>query len=658
MLNRYVFNNDDLKYLRLLSKQFPSIQKASTEIINLQAILELPKGTEHFISDLHGEADAFLHIVNNCSGNIRNKMQTLFQDRLTEDEISELATLVYYPEVKLDLIKENVQDLNGWYRFALSILIEVCQASASKFTRSKVRKSMPKDFEYILDELLHADHSIQNKEEYYSKIIQSIIDIDRADAFIVAICGVIKRLIIDRLHVLGDIFDRGERPDIIINYLMKHHSVDLQWGNHDILWMGAASGSGACICNVLTNAMKYNILTVIEDIYSINLLPLALFAEDLYKEKVSKIYYPKVKVNYEMHDVDLMAKMRKVLSIIMFKLEGQAIMRHPNYRMNDRLLLDKIDFEKKTVQVDGISYPMLDCDFPTVDPNNPYLLTPQEELLMDKLIHSFRFSEKLQEHIKFLYDAGSLYKVFNGNILYHACLPLNEKGEFMEFTFKGKTFKGKAFFDYCEQWVRRGYYAKDGTKEKQDGEDFMWWLWCGKNAPTTGRVKITTFERLFIADESTHKEPKNHYYSFYDNQQFCEKVFHEFGIYNTKNSHIINGHMPVATIKGETPVKANGKLLLIDGGFCSAYHKTTGIAGYTMFYNSWGIRLAAHEPFFGTEQAIATNRDIVSTTVVFETATKRIKVGDTDIGKELKIQIEDLKKLLYAYKSGLIKEYK
>lgn len=646
----------NLRYLQRLAKEFPNIQAASTEIINLQAILELPKGTEHFMSDIHGEADAFLHILNNCSGNIRNKITQLYQDRMSKEEIAELSTLVYYPERKIEKMKKQTDDLAGWYKVILTQLVELCRVCGSKYTRSKVRKALPKDFEYIIDELLHADYGERNKELYYSKILQSIIDIDRADAFIIAICNVIKRLVVDSLHIVGDLFDRGPHPDIILDRLIRHHAIDIQWGNHDALWMGAAAGSGACIATLLSNTMKYNNLDLIEDGYGINLLPLAVFANATYVAK--HIYFPvkSEQSDFELEDLALVAKMRKAIAIIQFKLEGQLIQRHPDYRMEERLLLDKIDYAAQTVRIGNQVYPMLDTDFPTVNRENPYQLTPAEEKVMDQLIQSFRHSERLQKHIRFLYSVGSMYKVTNGNLLFHGCMPMNEDGSFQSFEFEGITFSGKPLYDRCDVIARQGYYGRLGSQEKQKGEDFLWWLWCGKDAPTVGRKKMTTFERLFIEDKATHKEPKNPYYKYQDNEEACLRIMKEFGFTKFKYAHIINGHMPVAVKSGETPVKANGKMIIIDGGFCRAYHHTTGIAGYTMFFNSWGIRLAAHEPFVGLDDAIENNKDILSTSVIYESASKRLTVGMTDIGMELNVQVEELKQLLHAYRSGLIKE--
>lgn len=655
------FDPQKLAYLKLLSHSFPNIQKASTEIINLQAIMELPKGTEFFMSDVHGEAEAFLHIMNNCSGNIRNKISRLFEGKMTETEISDLSTLIYYPErkMKIELTKLKTDAAkDGWYYDTLVKLVELCRSCATKYTRSKVRKALPKDFEYVIDELINADVTQPDKVSYNEKVIQSIIDIERAPAFIIALSSVIKRLVMDSLHLIGDVFDRGAHPNVIMDYLMAHHNVDIQWGNHDCLWMGAASGSGACIANVLNNAMKYNLLDVLEDTYGINLLPLAVFANDTYTD--SPVYYPKVEAkteDYSINTLQLVGKMRKAINIIMYKMEGKLIKRHPEYHMEDRLLLDKIDYEHKTITIDGITWPMKDTDFPTVDKKDPYTLSKEEGLVMEQLMHSFINSAKLHEHIQFMYTKGSIYKVINGNLLFHAGMPMNEDGSFMSFNFQGKDYAGKALFDYCDRMARQGFYGIPGSDDKKYGEDFLWWLWQGKDAPTCGRKKVTTFERVFIADEKSWKEPKNIYYTKYQyDENVCDRIFDEFGLTDAPFPHIVNGHMPVAVVKGESPIRANGKLIAIDGGFCKAYHHSTGIAGYTMFFNSWGVRLAMHNPFEGVEDAIQNNTDIVSTTVVYESTQKRLRVADTDVGKELKEQVENLKLLLIAYRQGIIAE--
>ncbi len=649
---------EHLRYLQMLSKQYPTIQAASTEIINLQAILNLPKGTEHFMSDLHGEYEAFRHILNNASGSIREKIDILYSNTLPAYDRSVLATLIYYPERKLEEIKRTVSDMEEWYRINLNRLIEVCRLVASKYTRSKVRKALPADYAYIIDELLHTNYDAINKEKYYANIITTIIDIDQADNFIIALAATIKRLVVDHLHIVGDIFDRGPRADIVMDSLMEHHSVDIQWGNHDILWMGAAAGSRCCIANVLNNSITYNNLEVIETGYGISLRPLALFAKEQYSSVDTKCFFPKNpnEISYRRKDIELAAMMHKAIAVILFKLEGQAILRNPQYHMSDRLLLDKINYEKGTIAIDGKEYKLRDCTFPTVDKEHPYDLTEEEQELMEQLRFSFQRSEKLQRHVRFLFAKGGLYKCFNSNLLFHGCIPMNPDGSLMEFETPDEgVLCGKAFMDYAENWARRGYYSPSGTPERQFGKDLMWFLWCGRHSPLFGRERITTFERLLIEDKSTWTETKNAYYTCMKTAADCMKLLKGFGL-TGKYSHIVNGHVPVRSKEGENPVKADGKLIVIDGGFCRAYQPTTGIAGYTLIYNSYGIRITSHEPFAGVNNAIKNNTDILSTTNIFETADSRIKVEQTDIGQEIKRNIEDLKLLLAAYTLGIINE--
>ncbi|WP_066645328.1 fructose-1,6-bisphosphatase [Christensenella timonensis] len=628
----------NLKYLELLSEQYPTIQSACTEIINLQAILNLPKGTEHFVSDIHGEAEAFTHILNNASGVIREKVDILFEKSLSSAVRTELCTLIYYPERKLEEIKQNEEDMYEWYRITLYRLIDVCRLCASKYTRSKVRKACPQDFSYIIDELLHTDSSDKNKQNYYENIIKTILDVERADAFIIALTGVIKRLVVDRLHVVGDVFDRGPHADVILDKLMNHHAVDIQWGNHDILWMGAAAGSAACIACVLNISTKYSNIDFVENAYGINLRPLALFAQQTYTD-----------------DTDLLDHMHKAIAIIQFKLEGQVILRHPEFGMEDRLLLDKIDFDDMTVLVDGQRYALNDNDFPTIDPKHPYELTGEEAEVVTQLISSFAQSEKLQRHVKFLYSQGSLYKVFNGNLLFHGCIPMTEEGGFYALTFGETPRGGKALMDYADSLARQGYYGQAGSDIRKYGQDFLWYLWCGKRSPLFGRSKIATFERMFIDDKESWKEEKDPYYKHVESQEMCEKILREFGL-TDQYSHIVNGHVPVRFKDGEFPVRGGGKMIVIDGGFCRAYQTQTGIAGYTMFYSSYGIRLVSHEPFSGLADAIQYNKDILSTYVVFDTAQTRITVGETDVGLKLQADIDDLNMLLAAYRNGTIKE--
>jgi fructose-1,6-bisphosphatase III len=654
-----VLSNDQLRYLKLLSKEFPSVAAASSEIINLSAILELPKGTDYFMTDLHGEAEAFNHILNNASGNIKVKLQRLFKDKMSKTEINNFATLIYYPELKMPQLIKQEKNINNWYEKTLKNLILMARYSSHKYTRSKVRKALPKDFQYIIDELVNSDLKTKDKEHYFDKIIRAIIENDRAEAFIIAIADLIKRLTLDSLHIIGDIFDRGPSPDKIIERLMKHHSVDIQWGNHDTLWMGAAAGSGACICNVLNNAYKSNTIDVIEDAYGINLMPLAVFANATYSDK--QIYHPKeeeVSGEFSLKDIKLYAKMRKAILVIMFKLEGQIIKRRPDFDMADRLLLDKIDLNKGSIKIGGKSYQLLDKEFPTINPKDPYKLNKQEELVIQALINSFKNSAKLQYHIKFIYKVGNMYKKYNNNLLFHGHVPIYEHGDFMMFKFNDQVYYGKSLYDYAEVIARQGYYSRAGSEDKLYGEDFLWWLWCGKDAPTSGRKAIKTFERLLIKDTSTHEEIKNSYYTIVDLESMCDNIFVEFGFKKRKDLHIINGHMPVNVKKGEKPIKANGKMLTIDGGFARAFHSSTGNAGYTLVEDSYGIRLAAHKPFRGIEDAIARNVDIESNIVVREDLVNRMMVAHTDVGLELKASIKELQLLVSAYQSGIIAEKK
>ncbi len=645
------------KYLRLLAMQYPNMRAASSEIIHLQAILSLPKGTEHFMSDLHGEAEAFVHILNNASGAVREKVDNVLRDSLPSDERAKLATLIYYPEEKLTELVKAAPDRAEWYRITLSRLLEICRLCASKYTREKVRRALPRWNGDIINELLNKNNDIYNKREYFDTVIASIIETDRAEEFIISMCKLIKRLVVDHLHIVGDIFDRGPRADIIMDLLMDHHSVDIQWGNHDVLWMGAATGSRTCIATVLSNSITYNNLDVIETGYGISLRPLALFADETYQNCDLSCFQPKGPESGGLSKMDFTraARMHKAIAVIQFKLEGQTIMRNPSFHMEDRLLLDKIDFEKKTVKLPMGEYPLRDCDFPTIDPADPYRLSPEEHDLMDRLKHSFLHSEKLQRHIGFLYSKGGLYKCFNGNLLFHGCIPMDDKGEFLQFEFGGKTLSGKALMDFCETVAREGYYAREGTEERQFGKDFLWFLWCGRNSPSFGRDHIATFERRLIADKATWAEPKNPYYSFYNDSAVCVRILREFGL-EGEHCHIVNGHVPVKSKDGESPIKGDGRLIVIDGGFCRAYQPTTGIAGYTLVYDSWGIHITAHEPFPGKETAIRDNKDILSTSMAFDRSENRIRIGETDIGHALQQTIDDLKELLAAFRRGDIKE--
>ena len=653
------YRPEHLHYLKMLAKQYPTVQAASTEIINLHAIRNLPKGTEHFISDVHGEFEAFQHILNSASGVVREKLDELFGSTMTRSELNQLATLIYYPAEKLEEIEREVPDMREWYRITFHRLIEVCCLISSKYTRSKVRKAMPPEYAYIIDELIHTHYEDNDKRDYYENIIATIIDLDRASNFLIQLCKLIKRMAVDRLHLVGDIYDRGPGADIIMDALLEHHSVDIQWGNHDVLWMGAASGSRTLVATVLLNSLRYNNLDIIETGYGISLRPLAVFASEFYQDCDLTQFQVKISKDeahlYSEKDKLLAAQMHKAITMILFKLEGQKILRNPSFGMEDRLLLDKIDYENKCITINGQVHPMLDTDFPTVDPADPYTLTPEEDTLINQLTRSFRHSEKLQRHIRFLYSKGSLYKVYNDNLLFHGCVPMTEDGEFMSFSIGCDNLSGKAFLDYADKTARRAYYNKPGSPERQFGMDFLWWLWAGRNSPIFGRDRMTTFERRFIEDEDVWAEPKNAYYRLYNDSAICDKILEEFGL-TEPHCHIINGHVPVKSKKGESAIKADGKLLVIDGGFCKAYQKTTGIAGYTLIYNSNCLRLVAHEPFSGRANAIRENLDIASTTQIFERMDTRQKIAETDIGRQLQEQIDDLMALLAAYRSGAIAE--
>lgn len=648
----------DIKYLELLAKSFPSIADASTEIINLEAILHLPKGTEHFLADIHGEAEAFQHVLKNASGTIKRKVDEIFGKTLRESEKRELCTLIYYPKEKLQLIKKTEADIYEWYIVTLNQLVRVLQTVTLKYTRSKVRKALPPKFEYIIQELLHESTVNPHKSAYISVIIDSIISTGRADAFIEAICESIQRLVIDRLHVVGDVYDRGDGAHIIMDTLIDYHNFDFQWGNHDILWMGAAIGNKASIANTVRIALRYANLTTLEDGYGINLLPLARFAMDVYGHSSCKIFTPKTGIDDKTYDdksLEMLSQMHKAMAIIQFKLEYDIIKRRPEFEMEDRNLLHRIDFEKKTVTLyDGSEHPMLDADFPTIDPKNPYELTLEEAELMDKLQHSFLQSEKLRRHLECLFAKGSLYLKVNKNLLYHASIPLDENGNFKKVTIQDKEYSGKALMDKVDRLVRASYFEQKDAALKSFAEDYMWYLWCGKDSPLFDKHAMTTFERYFIADKNTHHEEKGHYFVFQNNRETCEMILKEFGL-DDVDAHIINGHVPVKAIKGEQPMRADGRLLIIDGGFSRAYQSSTGIAGYTLIYNSHGLQLVQHEPFVSAKVAVEKGEDIHSVTVIRENTSHRMLVKDTDNGETLKAQVEDLKKLLAAYRLGLIK---
>lgn len=649
----------DLRYLQMLSRQYPTVQAASSEIINLSTILNLPKGTEHFISDIHGEYEAFLHIMNSASGVVREKVDDLLSTTVPKADRDQLATLIYYPKEKMAAIARETPDMTEWYRITLHRLIDVCRLVSSKYTRSKVRKALPKDYAYIIDELLNTNYDFHDKRNYYENIISTIIDIDRAEGFIIAVCELIKRMVVDHLHIVGDLFDRGPRADIILDHLMAHHSVDIQWGNHDVLWMGAATGSRTAVATVLANSIHYNNLEVIETGYGISLRPLALFANEVYRDCDCDCFAAKFAGDdadqYTEKDKALAARMHKAISIILFKLEGQKIMRNPGFQMDDRLLLDKIDYEHRSITIDGKTYALEDVDFPTVDRADPYALSAEENEVIDQLTSSFQRSEKLQRHVRFLYSKGGLYKVYNGNLLLHGCIPMTADGQMMSFSIGCDDLKGRAFLDHAEAVARQGYYAKPGSAERTMGQDFLWFLWAGRNSPLFGRDRMTTFERRLIKDESSWVEAKNPYYVHYNDPAVVEMLLADFGL-SGPHCHIINGHVPVKSKKGESPFKAGGRLIVIDGGFCRAYQPTTGIAGYTLIYNSNYYRIVSHKPFPGKQQAIRENADIDSTSEIFERMESRVKIAQTDIGNALQRQVDDLKALLRAYRMGEVTE--
>lgn len=639
------------KCLYLLKRQFPNIQAASTEIINLQAILSLPKGTEHFLSDLHGEYEAFLHVLKNGSGVVRKKIEDVFRTTITSSQKSALAQLIYYP--KEVLMQTEHDDGDEWYATTLHRLIKVCREVSSKYTRSKVRKALPKDFSYIIEELLHEQENVIDKQYYYDEIIRSIIRTEQAKPFIIAICELIQHLAIDHLHIIGDIYDRGPGADIILDTLMDYHSVDIQWGNHDIGWLGAASGSLLCIANTVRVSIKAGNINNLEESYGISLLPLAKFSMEHYPV-VHDIFKPSAQNGVDKREDLMSAQMHKAISMIQFKLEGQLIKRNPNYNFESRLYLDKIDFKEGTVKFEDKIFPLRDTDFSTVDPNDPYTLTPEEEDIMSKLRDSFLRSEKLQRHMDFLLAKGSMYLTFNGNLLYHGCIPMNKDKTFESFELNGQSYKGKALIDQFEKLTREAYAMRMKQPEEKEF-DFFWYLYTGEKSSLFGKKKITTFERYFIDDSATHVEEKNDYYTWITEKSVCEMILKEFGLTND-NARIINGHVPVKVSKGESPIKAEGKLLVIDGGLSKAYQSVTGIAGYTLIYNSHGMILAAHEPFESKEKAIHDNMDIISKLTILENRSIRILVADTDIGAQLKKDIYDLELLLYAYKKGIMKQ--
>ena len=650
---------NDLRYLQLLSRSFPTIADASTEIINLEAILNLPKGTEHFLTDIHGEYEAFQHVLKNGSGAVKRKVNEIFAHALRESEKKELCTLIYCPEEKLRLIKAQEKELDDWYQITLNQLVKVCQNVSSKYTRSKVRKALPGEFSYIIQELLHESSVDPNKQAYINVIISTIISTRRADDFIVAMCNLIQRLTIDSLHIVGDIYDRGPGAHIIMDTLCDYHNFDIQWGNHDILWMGAASGNDACIANVIRLSMRYGNLATLEDGYGINLLPLATFAMDTYGDDPCTVFMPKTDFSDGQHNektLKLIAQMHKAITVIQFKLEAAIIDRRPEFGMQGRKLLDKIDYKRGIFVYEGKEYPLRDMNFPTIDPVNPYRLTDEEEELVGKIHASFMNSEKLRKHMRCLYTYGGMYLVCNSNLLYHASVPLNEDGSFRHVVINGKEYWGHKLLQKTDQLIRTAYFGEEGTSRTDFAVDYMWYLWCGPDAPSFDKDKMATFERYFVGDKDLCKETKGHYYTLRNEAETCDRILLEFGVTPGPHSHIINGHAPVKTLKGEKPVKAGGKLLVIDGGFSKAYQPETGIAGYTLVYHSHGLQLVQHEPFQSRQKAIEEGLDIKSTTFLVEFNSQRMMVKDTDKGAELVTQIADLEKLLAAYRMGLIKE--
>lgn len=649
-----------MKYLQLLAQSFPNIPEASTEIINLQAILNLPKGTEHFVADIHGEYEAFLHILKNASGNIQRKVNELFGNLMRESDARELCTLIYYPDQKLELIKAAEENIDDWYHITIHNLVAVCRLVSSKYTRSKVRKALPRSFSYIIQELLHERTDDANKADYVNVIIDTIISTGRADDFIIAICNVIQRLSIDQLHILGDIFDRGPGAHIILDTLSRYHSWDIQWGNHDVLWMGAMAGNRACQCNVIRLSLRYANMTTLEEGYGINLMPLATFAMDTYGDDPCEEFIPKISsadsARVDEKSIRLAALMHKAITVLQFKEEAAIIKRHAKWKMSDRLMLNYIDYDKGTITLNGKEYPLKSNSFPTIDPKHPNRLTPEEKQLMDKINHSFQVSEKLHKHIRLLLQHGCMYAVFNNNLLFHASIPLDEDGKLKEVEIiSGTTCSGKDLLYNIGMLIRSAFQTDSTPEERNYAIDYFLYLWCGPDSPLFDKSKMATFERYFIDDKETHTEEKGNYFKLRDNEQIVDNILDAFDVVGD-NRHIINGHVPVHVCNGENPVKANGKLMVIDGGFSQPYHKETGIAGYTLVYHSRGFVLVQHEPFTSTIDAIQKCSDIKSSTQIVEMSSHRMRVADTDIGRELKNQISDLQRLLYAYRHGYIKE--
>lgn len=649
----------DMRYIRLLSNTFPTIAAASTEIINLQAILNLPKATEHFVADIHGEYEAFQHILKNASGNIKRKVNDLFGNTLREVEKRELCTLIYYPEQKLELVKASEPDINDWYHITLHHLVAVCRDVSSKYTRSKVRKSLPKDFSYIIQELLHERPEDKNKANYVNVIVDTIISTGRADDFIVAISNVIQRLAIDQLHILGDVYDRGPGAHRIMDLLETYHSWDITWGNHDIIWMGATAGNDACMCSVIRLSLRYANLVTLEDGYGINLVPLATFAMEAYGDDPCTEFLPKTDAGTGAIDEktrQLIAKEHKAIAVLQFKLEGQLYEKHPEWEMKGRAMLERVNYEKGTIDIDGKEYKLSSCSFPTVDPKNPNKLTKEEEILVEKLHHSFEVSEKLHKHIKLMLSHGCMYSIWNNNLLFHASIPLCEDGTMKNVEiYPGHTVSGQQLMTDVGMLIRCAFQNDSSQKMIDDAKDYFMYLWCGPDSPLFDKSKMATFERYFIKEKETHEEKKGYYFILRNKEEICDNILKAFGV-TDPNRHIINGHVPVKAVKGESPIKANGRLMVIDGGFSQAYHHETGIAGYTLVYHSRGFQLVQHEPFTSTEDAIIRGTDIKSTTQIVEMSSRRMLVADTDKGKELNAQIDDLQELLYAYRHGFINE--
>jgi len=647
-----------LKYLNLLSEKYPSIQAASTAIINLTAQLQLPKGTEHFLSDIHGENEAFQHVVRNGAGSIWRKIDEMFGNSLSKSERRNLATLIYYPELKTPLMLQSVPDQNEWSRLTLVRLVKFCRRLSAKYRRETVRNLLPKHVAETIEELLYDQEGVEHKAAYYQSQIDTIVSTGSAQAFIICLAELIQRLAVERLHIIGDIYDRGPGAHLILDDLMDHHQVDIQWGNHDILWMGAAAGSEACMANVIRFCLRYGNMETLDNGYGISLLPLASFALETYKDDPCELFVPKVSPDssFTTQEIRLMTQMQKAIAIMQFKLESQVIKRRPHYQMDDRLLLDKIDYARGVINLNGIEYPLRDSFFPTIDPQNPDVLTPAEQMVIDKLKLSFANSKKLQQHVRFLFSTGSLYLIHDGNLLYHGCIAMNDDGEFRAFNVDGKSFSGKEFLDRVDRLARQGYFTIDNPAQKQYGMDVMWFLWCAPMSPLFGKEKMATLERYFLADKVTHAEKRNAYYTLRDTEPTARKILKEFGL-DQDTGRIVNGHVPVKVTKGENPIKANGRLIVIDGGFSKAYQRETGIAGYTLISNSRGLLLAAHQPFESTQKAVSEEIDIDTETEIIHSNAFRMRVSDTDRGREIQVQIDELQELLHAYREGLIKEH-